>query len=393
MTDITDRPWPAKLNVLPKEVFVNKDIFEKELERIFYGPEWHAVCHESEVPEIGDFKSCQIGKVPLFATRGDDKQVRVFFNSCSHRGNQIVTESMGNKQEFECPYHRWLFSKDGQLVGCPSQKEYSPGFKKENYPLKQPRTESYKGLIFVTFSSDTASLLEWLGERTLGPLSTILADDGRLKLLGYQKVRYKANWKAYNDNDGFHAPLLHRAFSLLNWQGGKGIQYDVNERHWAIESQLSQASDTDLLNDSSIIEFKGVDPSTGSRVLQLFPMFVATKHLDMINLRFSFAIDAETTEVHYAYFSHLDDDEELARHRLRQSSNLLGPCGLISMEDASIFHRIHIGVQTPGTVEFQKGVSDFYTLSPEIKQNDESGNLPRWEYYRKVMGFKREQVQ
>jgi hypothetical protein len=26
----------------------------------------------------------------------------------------------------------------------------------------------------------------------------------------------------------------------------------------------------------------------------------------------------------------------------------------------------------------------------DVKQNDETGNLPRWEHYRKVMGFKRE---
>lgn len=390
MSDSQELIWPKKLNTLPKKIFVDENLFEEELEKIFYGKEWSPICHESEVPQKGDFKSFQVGRVPLYAARGDDEKVRVFFNACSHRGNQIVTESRGNKDEFECPYHRWLFSKDGSLIGCPNQKEYSPGFKKGDYPLGQPRTESFLGLVFVTFSPDTPSLLEWLGDKTLSPLTTILAGDGKLKLLGYQKVRYKANWKAYNDNDGFHAPLLHRAFNLLNWQGGKGKQYDINERHWAIESELSQASDTSVLNDSSILEFKGVDPSVGSRVLQLFPMFVATKHLDMINLRFSFATDAETTEVHYAFFCHEDDDEEIVSHRLRQSSNLLGPCGLISMEDASIFHRIHIGAQTPGNVEFQKGVKDFYELSPEVKQNDESGNLPRWEYYRKVMGFKRE---
>ena len=83
------------------------------------------------------------------------------------------------------------------------------------------------------------------------------------------------------------------------------------------------------------------------------------------------------------------DDEELIRHRIRQSSYLLGPCGLVSMEDASVFHRIHVGNHTPGTVAFQKGVSDPGELSFDFKQNDETGNLPRWEHYRQVMGFER----
>src|SRR3546814_13307278 len=79
----------------------------------------------------------------------------------------------------------------------------------------------------------------------------------------------------------------------------------------------------------------------------------------------------------------------MVRHRLRQSSNLLGPSGLISMEDASIFHRIHIGNHTPGAAIFQKGVRDKEKIEDEFLQNDESGNLPRWEYYREIMGFER----
>jgi len=112
--------------------------------------------------------------------------------------------------------------------------------------------------------------------------------------------------------------------------------------------------------------------------------------MDVINLRFAIARSPEVTEVHYAYFSHADDDEELAKHRLRQSSNLLGPCGMVSMEDAAVFHRIHIGNHTPGFAEFQKGVRSLSELAFNVGQSDESGNLPRWEHYRKVMGFKRE---
>src|SRR3546814_14343693 len=113
-----------------------------------------------------------------------------------------------------------------------------------------------------------------------------------------------------------------------------------------------------MLEDPSIIEFKGQDPSVGSRIVSLFPTFVATKHLDVINLRFATPIDHERVEVHYAYFAHADDDAEMVRHRLRQSSNLLGPSGLISMDDASIFHRIPIGNHTHGPALFKPRVRD-----------------------------------
>ena len=114
--------------------------------------------------------------------------------------------------------------------------------------------------------------------------------------------------------------------------------------------------------------------------------------MDMINIRFAFPRGVGKTEVHYGYFAHMDDDEEMVRHRIRQSSNLLGPTGLVSMEDASIFHRIHVGNQTPGNVAFQKGVKYEDRIWYDFKQNDEAGNLPRWEYYRKTLGFDREEL-
>lgn len=382
--------WPGRFNEVPKEVFVREDVFEEELGRIFYGPEWHPVAHQCELPKPGDFKTCAVGRVPLLIVRGADARVRTFFNACAHRGNQLETASLGNKREIECPYHRWLFALDGKLEGCPNEKEFSPGFKRDDFPLRQPRTAEYKGLVFVTLSDKTPALEEWL-ENITSTLSELMLGDGRLKILGYQKVRYTTNWKGYADNDGYHAPLLHRAFRLLNWQGGKGRQFaSPVHGHIGFESALSLASNAGVLHDASIIEFKGTDPSKGSRIVSLFPTFVATKHLDVVNLRFANPIDVDHTEVHYAYFAHVDDDADLLRHRIRQSSNLLGPCGLISMEDASIFHRVHIGNRTPGTVAFQKGVKEFDGIGREFLQNDESGNLPRWEYYRSRMGFARE---
>jgi phenylpropionate dioxygenase-like ring-hydroxylating dioxygenase large terminal subunit len=381
--------WPRHYNEIPKEAFTRKDVYAAELERIFYGTEWHPVAHESEVPNPGDFKTTKLVDVPLLVARGQDGTVRVFYNACSHRANQLETAPLGNKAEFECPYHRWLFSTAGELVGCPNQREFQPGFDRKDYPLAQPRMESYLGLIFVTMSPETEPLDSFLGD-SRKTLAQLMGGDGRLKLLGYQKVRYDTNWKSYTDNDGYHAPLLHQAFSMLNWQGGKGRQFTATKRgHIMFESELSVASGENFLQDPSLIAFKGQDPSVGSRIVSLFPTFVSTKHLDVINLRFATPVAPDKVEVHYAYFSHLDDDADLELHRLRQSSNLLGPCGLISMEDASVFHRIHIGNHTPGNAIFQKGVKDHGPVGNDFKQNDETGNLPRWEYYRQAMGFVR----
>ena len=83
--------WPAKLNQIPKEVFSDAKLFETELQKIFYGDGWQVVGHVAEVPNIGDFKTFDLGRVPLLIARGKDNVVRVFFNTCTHRGNQLET--------------------------------------------------------------------------------------------------------------------------------------------------------------------------------------------------------------------------------------------------------------------------------------------------------------
>ena len=53
------------------------------------------------------------------------------------------------------------------------------------------------GLLFVTLDPDNAQPLDQYLGRTAEHLQATLGGDGRLTLLGYQKVTYNANWKAY----------------------------------------------------------------------------------------------------------------------------------------------------------------------------------------------------
>ena len=76
-------------------------------------------------------------------------------------------------------------------------------------------------------------------------------------------------------------------------------------------------------------------------------------------------------------------------HRLHQASNLLGPSGLISLEDGAVFNRLHRGSNTLGTVAFQKGADEVLSAPCFVEQNDEASNLIKWERYREIMGFRR----
>ncbi len=383
--------WPVKTTQVPKHIFVRDDIYEEELKRIFHGPEWFPVAHSSEIPEKGDFKTCYVGETPLLVIRDEADQIRVFYNSCSHRGAQLETKAYGNRKVFQCPYHRWSFNCKGELVGCPLRPGDSAGFEKENYPLRQVRTELLYGLVVVTLGDNAPSIAEFFGGYEQHLLN-VMGGDGRLKFLGFHKLMLNANWKTYHDNDAWHAPLLHTAFRLLNWQGGKGMQFANDRGHRGFQSELSIPDGKTVLSDPTLISYRGGDLKMGSCSLHLFPLFSAVKHLDTIGLRFVNPRGVDQTELLFAYFGREEDDEDMLHHRARQCSNLLGPCGMVSMEDAAMFQRLHIGSHTPGMQTFQKGVKDEYAMPVNFNQNDEAPNILSWEYYRKVMDFEKEQA-
>ncbi|MBQ0721816.1 MAG: Rieske 2Fe-2S domain-containing protein, partial [Gammaproteobacteria bacterium] len=97
----TSLEWPEKYNEVPKAVFEMAELWPKELETIFYGEEWHPIVHRAEIPNPGDYKAADLGEMPIFAVHGEDGDIRIFQNTCTHRGTSLVTESSGNKKEFE----------------------------------------------------------------------------------------------------------------------------------------------------------------------------------------------------------------------------------------------------------------------------------------------------
>ncbi|TAL75614.1 MAG: aromatic ring-hydroxylating dioxygenase subunit alpha [Burkholderiaceae bacterium] len=382
--------WPREFNKVPKSVFYRDDVYQRELERIFSGPEWFPVAHVCEVPKPGDIKVANIGSVPVMVVNGNDGKIRVFLNSCPHRGTQLATQPRGNVKTIECPYHRWGFDLCGNLLGAPGLTEFKPGFRKEDYGLRLVRSDVVHGVVFATLSAEAPELVQYLGE-TIPYIANVLADGRPLKLLGYQKVIYDANWKEYADNEGYHAPLLHRAFRLLKWQGGQGLQIMTPNAHKVISADLQHVQDNGFLADHSLIETRDRATTPKSVIVTLFPLTAFVRHLDVLSLRYAMPLSADQTEVQYTYFAPMDDDEETLRHRIRQASNLLGPSGLISLEDGAVFNRLHVGSHAGGVAEFQKGVRDPMSLPTELRQNDEAGNLMRWERYRSIMGFNRDE--
>ena len=107
--------WEDHTHV-PFEVYTDEAIYRKELEEYFYGPYWHPVALEAEIPNVNDYKSTYIGEAPVIAMHNEEGEFTVMLNACSHRGIQLTAEFLGSAEGFTCPYHGWVFKNDGSLI-------------------------------------------------------------------------------------------------------------------------------------------------------------------------------------------------------------------------------------------------------------------------------------
>jgi phenylpropionate dioxygenase-like ring-hydroxylating dioxygenase large terminal subunit len=102
---------------------------------------------------------------PIVVVRGPDR-IRVLSRVCLHRWAPIV-EGKGNARIFSCPFHKWGYALDGQLLGAPFMEEAAE-FEPKACRLPEIRSEIVEplGLIFMTFSDQIGSIGERLAELT-----------------------------------------------------------------------------------------------------------------------------------------------------------------------------------------------------------------------------------
>jgi phenylpropionate dioxygenase-like ring-hydroxylating dioxygenase large terminal subunit len=77
-----------------RRIFFADDIYETELERIF-ARAWNFMCHESQIPNPGDFFLNFIGEENVIATRDRQGRLQVLLNTCRHRAMRCAAPNSG----------------------------------------------------------------------------------------------------------------------------------------------------------------------------------------------------------------------------------------------------------------------------------------------------------
>lgn len=134
---------------LPPRFYTSNEIFEAELERIFYS-RWIYVACEADIPKPGDYVALKLGARSFFLQRTGSGEVRGFYNVCRHRGHELVAGEKGNCRRLICPYHNWTYDLNGNLLHA---RGMNPDFPKEDFRLNPIYVEVIGGLIYVCLNS------------------------------------------------------------------------------------------------------------------------------------------------------------------------------------------------------------------------------------------------
>ncbi|MGE4408966.1 MAG: anthranilate 1,2-dioxygenase large subunit AndAc [Sphingobium sp.] len=357
---------------VPYSLFSSQEIYEREQERIYRGPTWSFLGLEGEIPNPGDFKSTFVGDTPVVMTRTEDGGLAAWVNRCAHRGAMVCREARGNASSHNCVYHQWSFDTKGNLLGVPFRRgqKGAAGMPKDFDPkahgLRQLRVDSYRGLVFGTFSQDVAELPDYIGPVMRPYIDRVFHKP--VEYLGCTRQFSNSNWKLYLENvkDPYHASLLHLFHTTFNifrvgmkshcvTDGDKGLHSIIlaikeqGDTESAYKEQNIRSYDEGFhLEDDSILGLvPEYDIMATNHIQPIFPQLVVQQIHNTLVARQLLPKGPNNFELIFHFFGYTDDTPELRALRIKQA-NLVGPAGYISMEDTEATELVQFGTVRDG---------------------------------------------
>jgi len=220
VSDLSDVIKPVNLaRGLPNAHYIDEAVFQEERQSVLFA-NWLGVGFAHDVPNVGDALPVDFLGMPLLLVRDDKGAVKVYQNTCRHRGMILVKEKSNIRGTIRCPYHSWCYGLDGALrstphVGGPGQNIHKD-IKRDELGLFEIRSHIYLGVVFVNVGGQaddfTVAHSELLERWNAFDKPLYHHADGAF---GFD---VNSNWKLAVENysESYHLPWVHPGLNTVS---------------------------------------------------------------------------------------------------------------------------------------------------------------------------------
>ncbi len=189
---------------LEQPFYTSTAVFNLEWKHIFK-KEWLHAGNTAQIPNPGDYFIYHLQKDAILIIRGSKGEVYAHYNTCTHRGSAICSQENGNAPKLICPYHQWVFDKDGTLLNARMMPD---DFCKGDYNLHSVNVQVAEGLIFISLATAAPDFTNI--RKSLAPyLKPFKIDNAKVACI--KNYTLHANWKlvAENFRECYHCGGAH----------------------------------------------------------------------------------------------------------------------------------------------------------------------------------------
>jgi Rieske 2Fe-2S family protein len=207
---------------LEQPFYTNPAVFDAEWEAIFK-KRWLYAGNTAQIKKPGDYFLYHLRNDSVIIIRGNEGAVHAHYNTCTHRGSAICLQDSGHAAKFICPYHQWVFDKDGTLLNARMMPD---DFCKEEYNLRPVKVEVIEGLVFICLANNAPAFSSI--ENRLAPYLKPYAIS-KAKVACIKNYKLTANWKlvAENFRECYHCGGAHPEYCKAVI--GANLREDVEE--------------------------------------------------------------------------------------------------------------------------------------------------------------------
>lgn len=224
--DKTAQPLPPlSTGPISGERYWSPEFMQREWDHI-WTKAWLIGGLVEQIPQPGDYFTYEIGRESILVTRGEDGQIRAFYNVCPHRGNRLVEAEQGHAKAIACAYHGWRFAPEGDLKFVPCPEDFAGGTPCGRVKLSEVRCEVFAGFVWVNLDPRAPTLAEHLG-----PVMPQIAcyQMEQMRRTHWVTLEGDFNWKIVQDNfnESYHLPFVHPQTRYIMEQSYKDCQFDM----------------------------------------------------------------------------------------------------------------------------------------------------------------------